>query len=190
MALRRTHIAASEALVLGGLYFTNQPISVEMISVLGVWIGAQMPDIDVKNTRINRFFGVFGFIFSMQRHRTWTHSIWAVILAGVAAYYLPVFSIMNANFMDLNFQRVFYWAVFAGYLLHLVEDSFSKQGVHWFYPFSLHESYKKYRRSGGRRSKWYYYQTGGPAERLFYLCAVLAIVYLSIMIFYANYLIK
>ncbi|UQS86203.1 metal-dependent hydrolase (plasmid) [Nicoliella spurrieriana] len=190
MALRRTHIAVSEALVLGGLYFTNQPISVEMISVLGVWIGAQMPDIDVKNTRINRFFGVFGFIFAMQKHRTWTHSIWAVLLMGGAANYLPVLQMMNANFAAINFQRVFYWAIFAGYLLHLLEDSFSKQGVRWLYPISVKGTYNKHRRAGSRRSKWYFYQTGGPAERLFYLFATLAIIYLSIMIFYSNYLIK
>ncbi|MHA8111228.1 metal-dependent hydrolase [Lactobacillaceae bacterium Melli_B4] len=190
MALRKTHIAASEALVLGGLYFNNQPIAVEMISVLGVWIGAQMPDIDVKNTRINRFFGVFGFIFTIQKHRTWTHSIWAVILLGLAAHYLPVFHLMDANFADLNFQRIFYWAVVSGYVLHLLEDSFSKQGVRWLYPFSMRESYKGYRRRGNRRSKWYYYQTGGPAEHLFYLISMTVIIYLSVMIFYSNYLIK
>ncbi|MBW1606030.1 metal-dependent hydrolase [Lactobacillus sp. Sy-1] len=190
MALRRTHIAASEALVLGGLFVTNQPIAVEMISVLGVWIGAQMPDIDVKNTRINRFFGVFGFIFAIQKHRTWTHSIWSVLLMGAAAKSLPVFKLMEANFANINFQRVFYWAVFAGYLLHLIEDSFSKQGVRWFYPITVNDDSKKYRRTGSRRSKWYFYQTGGPAEELFYLFSVLAIVYLSIMIFNNNYLIK
>lgn len=56
-----------------------------------------------------------------------------------------------------------------GYFLHLVEDSFSKQGVHWLAPFSKN----KFKRS------WYRYKVGGAFEKMMTFLATLGIIFMT-----------
>ena len=64
----------------------------------------------------------------------------------IARHYLSP----EANFVP-------FW-LFGGYLLHLSEDSFSKNSIHWFWPFS------KVKRSS--RKRLFYYRTGHVSEYL------------------------
>ncbi|URL61388.1 metal-dependent hydrolase [Acetilactobacillus jinshanensis] len=188
MALRATHIFLSEALVSGCLYITKQPMPVDIVSVLGTWFGVQLPDIDTGETPINRKLGFIGkMIGKMFKHRTWTHSIWAVIIMFGLAMFLPVPASFNAA--PMNYLRLLYIMIAVGYLLHLFEDMFSVQGICWFYPF------QKFQRSRmghlyKRRKHWnpLLYRTGGYEELFIRYVSFVIMIYFFLKIFIENYL--
>jgi len=77
--------------------------------------GSFLPDVDSKSSALGRYVCLpFG-------HRTWTHSVWAVILIGLLCSALPVPGIYGLLF---------------GYFMHLFMDGLSGMGVCWLYPFT------------------------------------------------------
>lgn len=85
-----------------------------LLFIIGTWL----PDIDNKNSILGRF------IHLPIEHRTWTHTIWVLILIfGISIWY-----------------RMLFWLGF-GYFLHLCWDSISYGGVCWFYPISQYMTY-------------------------------------------------
>lgn len=83
-----------------------------------VAFGSLLPDIDSKNSILGRYFHL------PFKHRTWTHTIWVVLLLCYLAR-----------------KYLFFGCIFYGYFMHLVIDTFSFAGVCWFYPF---EQYREY----------------------------------------------
>lgn len=118
-----------------------------IISVLGLVIGALLPDIDSKNSILGRYVPFIQDIFG---HRTITHTIWVVLGLFIINYF---------------FGNTFTWMISIGYLLHIIQDSFSRQGVDWFWPFG--KGYKSY---GGATVKRGFhlglYSVGGVVERV------------------------
>lgn len=144
---------------LGGLYYLIAPTTMTtMLEVgLGLYLGAQLPDIDHPKTKINRLAGPLGKLLAKSGHRTYTHTIWAVLLLTTLT-----------GLIYWHHGPHFIWMTLvgltAGYFAHLLEDNLSIQGVLWFYPFQKF----RYNQAGHpykkRRKHWYYYRTGGTAE--------------------------
>lgn len=135
-----------------------------MIAV-GTAIGALIPDLDSKTSTISKHTTtLFAHLFT---HRGFLHSIfgWLVfcVLMGLI-YRQPTFHWLLPFFLGLD----------AGYLLHLIEDSFSREGTSLLSP-SHHSN---------RRG----YKVGGLGERVFtviifvigFLCLIEAITNKSI----------
>ncbi|MFN1209072.1 metal-dependent hydrolase, partial [Enterococcus lactis] len=72
LALRKTHIASAEAVMMGYAISTNQPLPIIITEAIGVWIGSQLPDIDQRQTRINKKTGVETSVLTLWGHRTWS----------------------------------------------------------------------------------------------------------------------
>lgn len=134
-------------------WFSNsaEPLSVALI-LLTFTLGTLLPDIDSEESSIGRYFGLLSRIIP---HRTITHTIWIVIMLAAAAWSL---------------QSIYLAALTLGYTLHILEDSFSNQGICWFYPVIG----KYVTRSDGKtmkvgRNTTFAYTQGGIAEHLFLL---------------------
>lgn len=139
-------------------------------------IGCLLPDIDEPSSFLGRYVPVLGQVIG---HRTWTHTIWAVIGLFVLA---------------LVFQSPYILALTVGYFVHVWEDAFSNAGVCWLYPFKnryevitkMKDGYpEKFRIKRGKRFK-YRYRVGGKFEQLFvafslvvHLLCVLVIINLT-----------
>ena len=187
MALRSTHIAVSETIISSYLLMTQQSIPVDIVSLVGTWIGVQIPDLDSGNTPMNRALGPMGTLIGhLFKHRTWTHTIWAVIFMFVISYLLP--TPQSFNFAgNRNYIHVIYWMAAWGYFLHLLEDSLSYQGVCWLYPlqrFKISRAGHRYRQ---RPWHWYYYRTGGQEETVIRFIAWWTLICLLTIIFMNNY---
>lgn len=106
-------------------------------SILLYALGSVLPDADHPYSPIGKRLHV------PVAHRTWLHAIYVpalLLLAGIRI-------------------RCLFW-LGMGYLLHLFWDSFSRSGIHWFYPHK-----------GKHRLKLYY--TGQASEYVFVTLACL-----------------
>lgn len=83
-----------------------------------LWLGSLMPDIDSKDSLLGRHLHL------PIKHRTWTHSAWALIIPIFISIYVPVF-------------RFFV----IGYGLHIALDAVSAAGVCFWYPFTKYREY-------------------------------------------------
>lgn len=103
-------------------------------------LGSLFPDTDSKKSIIGRYIHI------PVRHRTWTHSIWVVLILGVISIVV----------------RPMFWFTL-GYFLHLFWDSLSKGGICWFYPIS---NYIKYDSGAQIKKKHIFrlYKTGNVSE--------------------------
>ncbi|MEK6872287.1 MAG: metal-dependent hydrolase [Nanoarchaeota archaeon] len=114
--LLRTHLVFGIFFIL--LFF--QYVQQGFLFALFVLIASAVPDIDTQNSSYGRhlIFRPLQFIF---KHRGVLHSIFAAVLfSGIIAIFWPVASL----------------GFFVGYSIHLVVDSFTKEGVFAFWPFS------------------------------------------------------
>lgn len=169
LALRKTHIAISQAAILGYAIALHQPVLEIIPEVIGGWWGCQLPDIDQKQTRINRAGGVFTNILTWGGHRTWTHSVWVPILLFIIAIRWTNNHTMNGVMVNgVPVMGYFYFAFAAGYFLHELEDSFSFGGVKWLYPFNRKKSTYK---QGVLR-----YKVGGTKEKVMFIMAITIII--------------
>ena len=110
------------------------------ISVFFLLLGSLLPDIDHPSSLLGRYVHVAG------GHRTWTHTVYFVILFGV---------------LSIWFRPLAWLAL--GYFWHLFWDSLSYGGVCWFWPFSKYIDYP-----GGahvkRKHRIKLYHTGSLVE--------------------------
>ena len=124
------------------------------LAIFAFVVGTFLPDIDRKQSVAGKV------LYIPLEHRTWTHSIWAVLLFTVMSFGISVF-----RFLLL------------GYVLHIWMDSFSAAGVCFFYPFV------KYRKYGNRafvapHHKLKLYHTNMPSEGYFtfFVCMLCILV--------------
>ena len=152
--LTKSHRICSIAIIELSLLLTNRllidPVN-NIIILAATAIGASLPDIDEYNSSASKK-SVINFSLFL-RHRGITHSFlgWAIFSGGL--YYL-----MN-KFIPIRFGLVI------GYFLHLIQDSFSKQGVEWLAPF-----YKKKKKSP------FHYKVGGCFENFLTIMSYLAVI--------------
>ena len=114
-------------------------------------LGSVFPDIDSEKSTIGQYITP---ISRSIPHRTITHTLWVVlILVGFSIY----------------FQSIYLFAFALGYTIHIVQDSFSRQGIAWLYPITGYTTYgsgatmKK-----GRKNPIFSYRTGEAVEMAIY----------------------
>lgn len=148
------------------LYHLSDLYYLITLYLLSFTIGTLLPDIDSEDSSIGR---CVPFISRIIPHRTYTHSIWIVVILVAIGQYL---------------ESVCVLALALGYTFHIVEDSFSKQGVSWFYPIG--DAYRSL--SGGglsNRNRWFpfTYNTGGVVETaIFYVSIATHIICIGLVI--------
>lgn len=116
------------------------------VAIAVVAFGALLPDIDSKRSTLGRFLP---FLEDLIGHRTYTHTIWvSLIILGIA--------IFSGQFLV--------YMLWFGYTCHIIQDSFSIQGVDVFYPFG--KGYSKYG-NGSFKNGFHIalYRVGGPVEK-------------------------
>ncbi len=122
-------------------------------------MGALLPDVDASDSKVMRGYwrpiGLFGkYLFYKpmtwilksksdsfhEEHRGYLHSLLGCLLATVF-FAIPIAIIFVVLVYALQVQfdlSVIIWYAWLGipigFLLHLVEDSFTKSGVRWFFP--------------------------------------------------------
>lgn len=120
------------------------------VGILLFLLGTLLPDIDSRKSILGKV------AYLPIRHRTWTHSIWPVVV-----------------FMALGVLWPGFFWLGLGYLTHLFMDCLSRQGICWFYPISGYRYYP-----GGasvkKGKKFWLYRTGQRSEH------VTALVYMII----------
>lgn len=149
--LASSHQICSIALAEGYFLSTNNicmaTLAPGLALIVGTDIGALLPDIDQRNSKINQKLPIK--IDGFFEHRGMTHSLigW-ILFAWILHWLFCVFYNFN------NYQQPYahWWfclwlGLVVGYFLHLVEDSFSQAGVRWLQPFSRYDkwAYAKHR---------------------------------------------
>jgi membrane-bound metal-dependent hydrolase YbcI (DUF457 family) len=148
--LIRTHLAF---IVLFLILFVPH-VESEVLFIFIALISTMLPDIDTAFSTVGRFKG-FRFLQFFVKHRGIFHSFtFAIFISLFLAIFWPVSSL----------------PFFLGYGLHLFVDSFTKEGIIPFWPYS-------------RRSFWRL-RTGGIIETTLFLFLILADVLLFILVFW------
>ncbi len=98
--------------------------SLESLALLGlVLLSAALPDIDHKESTINRFTGPFGKIIAFfSKHRGFCHSL--------------LFFMLLAILLGLFVGPLWAFGLLLGYAAHLIGDCLTPQGIMIFYPLS------------------------------------------------------
>ncbi len=125
--LAKGHITAGVAAYTGMTMFLMTKVpsytpDVAMIGagLLGTLIGSLLPDIDSPNSQIGQLVPLvshtIGRVFG---HRTITHNL---------------FFILSWVYLAYRTEQHILWALAWAVFIHILMDSFSRQGVPWLYP--------------------------------------------------------
>lgn len=136
-------------------------IIIYTINIAAFIIGCLLPDCDSEKSIMGRIVHI------PVKHRTWTHTIWCVVVFTLMGFAVPCF----------------FWLAY-GYTLHIFFDSMSKCGVCWFYPISQYKIWNNGAQVK-KNHKFYLYRTGKASE------TVLLVIWSSVgtvMMMYSIYL--
>ena len=150
----KTHLAVSLAV---GIPLMSCAGDLNFPNAMALCAGTLLPDIDHPGSYMGKRIKFISKVANKTLgHRGGTHSL---LFAGlVYAFFVWI--------RNLYFAQAAYFVpcwILCGYLLHLSEDSFSKNGVNWLWPLTKHKA-----KSGG---KFAYYSTGKLSEVLIFLAA-------------------
>lgn len=195
--LGSSHQLVSISAVLSTEMLLQQPQQVNLWVtgglVMGTAVGALAPDIDSPSSKGSKIIRVP--LYKYLRHRGMTHSLLAWgLFTGLTYLLMALFMDMSLIFDPMTHFVFNIWiGLVAGYGLHLVEDSFSLDGIRWLAPFSkydevLYAHYKtkarvpvKFKDKRPQRHKWGMgYRVGGLME---HWIVILALIPLTIAIF-------
>ncbi|HDU1218238.1 TPA: metal-dependent hydrolase, partial [Listeria monocytogenes] len=110
----KTHLITTFVLATPSAYMTN---NLDLLGVCGLAIGALLPDIDEPNSFIGRRIPIIPNIVKIIfGHRGMTHTLLATMLFV---------------YLAIEFPNEFTKMLALGYFLHIVEDTFSVNGVQW-----------------------------------------------------------
>ncbi len=170
--LARSHRICSIAVVELGLLTTNMMLKnpvANLIILFATGIGSSLPDLDEYNSKASRK-SIINFSL-LLRHRGITHSLLGWLVFSYGLYWLMnkvmPFKI-EPNIIN-NYWGCIWLGLVLGYFLHLVEDSFSNQGVDWLAPFI---------KKKGR--PLFHYKVGGCFEKIVATLAYISIVGMSL----------
>lgn len=109
--------------------FTYEELLAGFIFLICVSFGSLLPDIDSKNSLINKLFPIN--LSKYFVHRGTCHSLigWLIFCLVSLILLLPVIGYAQL------IGTMIYFGLIIGYFLHLLEDSFSRSGIVWLYPF-------------------------------------------------------
>lgn len=132
------------ALVSGLWLLTLFPVSVGplvgILVIIAVMVGALVPDLDQPTANIwHRVLGgnTIGNIFQAFSggHRHFTHSLIGTVVIG----WLLQWGVLHLINPDFSSQAIALWAaLMIGYISHSIVDTFTDQGVPWFWPLKFH----------------------------------------------------
>lgn len=128
--------------------------------LLCVVIGALVPDIDHPNSKLGRHMPKW--FTDYIPHRTFTHSL---------LLYLPIILLISL-FLPKNIAFTYINALLIGACLHIIEDYFSVESIHLFYPIN-----------GQKRTKYspFRYHTGKTSEQMILLIMTIGAIIVTIM---------
>lgn len=132
-----------------------------MILIYGIIIyyGLVLPDVDSKNSTLGRYVP---FIEDVVGHRTIFHSIIPIIL-------LVIGSIFTSGFLQIVLTLIT-----VSYTFHLIEDSYSIQGINWIV-VPLKHKWSKFR-----------YRVDGPFEKVVFIISIIVFFGLIVLIAFAS----
>lgn len=146
-AMYKYYFGATIALLLGLALFGGETALYWTLAMLVFAFGSLFPDIDEERSTLGRYVPV---ISRNIPHRTFTHTVWLLIPLYGLAWYLG---------------NPFLFAFALGAMCHIIEDSFSKQGICWFYPvIGKYDSYGGGAVKKRGRKTTFAYATGGLFE--------------------------
>ncbi|TSO26381.1 metal-dependent hydrolase [Lactobacillus sp. LL6] len=172
--LIKSHRLCSIAIVEAGLIVTNvylkSPVS-DVLLLLATGVGAGLPDIDHYNSTVSRKSPINFSLF--LRHRGITHTLlgW-LIFTGVLYFLMNLVLPIQLRPFKFDPWNSVWLGLIMGYFLHLLEDSFSTQGVNWLMPFH----------KANTRGRFFRYKVGGSFEKML---AFIAFVLILAMTAYA-----
>jgi membrane-bound metal-dependent hydrolase YbcI (DUF457 family) len=118
--LLKTHLAFAALIVILFLSHINNKILFSLM----VFVATVIPDLDGNSTSWGRHL-IFRPLQFFTKHRGIIHSFsFAILISVVLAFYWPIASL----------------GFFLGYSVHLLTDSFTKEGIQAFWPFKSRSS--------------------------------------------------
>lgn len=128
--------ALLSALILLSLYPVSLGPLIGTMAVIATMVGALTPDLDQPTANIwRRMIGgnTIGNVFKAFSggHRHLTHSFVGIIGIGLALDW-AIFNLLNPAYTDTAFA--IWMAFMIGYISHPIADTFTDQGVPWFWP--------------------------------------------------------
>ena len=141
--LLKTHLAFAVLMIILFVNHVNNP----WIFIAMVFIATVIPDLDISSSTWGRHL-IFRPLQFFVKHRGIIHSFtFAVLVAVLLAIFWPVASL----------------GFFIGYSVHLVSDSFTKEGIQPFWPLKA-------------KSKGFIPSGGAMEESLFFSLIVIDII--------------
>lgn len=172
--LGKSHLVVSEAIIVGACLAAPaavMPVDHCAMFAVGGIAGALAPDLDKEHTMAAKCMPNVSRIVAKFGHRKVTHTIWALILLGI----IPAFATLLAAGWKGSPIACWFLTMFAllldgfwfGYLLHLLEDDMSVQGVMFLYPLT-HYAVSEHTGHEYKARRWsrLRYRTGGSAEAI------------------------
>ncbi|WEV56356.1 metal-dependent hydrolase [Ligilactobacillus acidipiscis] len=145
----KTHLVST---VVVGLPVMASGGQVDVLNMGMLVLGSLLPDIDHPQSFLGKRNKIAsGLTNKAFGHRKATHSLAALVLV----YWLM--SVIAAHYLTSRGIYTPFWLTF-GYLCHLLEDSFSRDGVNWLWP--------KKRKATHGAHQVVFYKTGGLGEYL------------------------
>ncbi|MGQ5709537.1 metal-dependent hydrolase [Lactobacillus sp. PSON] len=169
--LIKSHRLCSIAIVEAGLIVSNtylkSPTS-DILLLLATSVGAGLPDIDHPNSTASKKSPIHFSLF--LHHRGITHTLlgW-LIFTGVLYFLMNLVIPIQLRPFEFNWWTSIWLGLIIGYFLHLLEDSFSTQGVNWLMPFHKVNT----------RGRFLRYKVGGSFEKMIAFLAFIAILMMT-----------
>lgn len=139
------HKSTSLAIVLG-YCVNNQVVNIQHLPsscalVTGTIIGSILPDIDTKSSQISQIIKIP--CYKLFKHRNQTHGLFAWLIISGMIYFLlnHFYGFSQLDSPELMISYNLWLGLTIGYLLHLIEDSFSSAGIRWFAPISQYDTW-------------------------------------------------
>lgn len=137
----RTHdLAAFTALnyIVATTPFFHLSLGTVFFAFTANMIGGLTPDIDQPTGDLWHKLpagGLYSRLFTpfLGGHRHISHSLLGLVLFGLLSKYV-LFLARNTIVVNTD---IVWWSFMIGYVSHLVMDTFTKEGVPWFFPFPV-----------------------------------------------------
>ena len=143
----RTHIAFAFLVSIVAIKLFSIPNQILFIVI--TLLASSIADIDHPDSKLGKKLKFISFLFE---HRGFFHSVFAVLLFSIVAYFIG---------------KIYFYAVLLGYSSHIAADALTIQGIMPFHPLS-------------RKSIRGFIKTGSFLEALFFIAVVILSAYLII----------
>ena len=110
------------------LFLICSNLKISFLCIIGLFIGTMLPDIDIKESKINNLLIVTKPLSCFFHHRGFTHSFICLFIISYVLCTTDVF--FNLNGFSIGF--------FIGYASHLIADMFTPKGIQLLWPLPYH----------------------------------------------------